>query len=139
MAAGRPGLQAFPTIGQGTSSFWRMFPYRFPCKVRAWLLKESDTGAEEGDIVTKLMTKGLGRCQVRSETARPCLRPAAVEIRGIPFCEGCASEQETYFAIGEFTEAEESAGGERLTVVMDLMRKIRSRRQIVRDPAPGAA
>ncbi len=89
--------------------------------------------------MTKITRKELGRCQVRSGTARPCLRPAAVEIRGIPFCEGCASEQETYFAIGEFTEAEESAGGKSLNVVMDLMRKIKSRRQMVRDHAPGAA
>lgn len=89
--------------------------------------------------MTELTTKELGRCQVRSGTSRPCLRLATVEIRGIPFCEGCAHEQETYFAIGESTKAEESAGGENLAVVMDLMRKIRSRHQVVRDHAPGAA
>ena len=27
-----------------------------------------------------------------------------VEIRGIPFCEACAREQEAYFAIGELTQ-----------------------------------
>jgi hypothetical protein len=29
-----------------------------------------------------------------------------VEIRGIPFCEACAREQEAYFAIGELTQEE---------------------------------
>jgi hypothetical protein len=28
-----------------------------------------------------------------------------VKVRGIPFCEPCAREQEAYFAIGELTEA----------------------------------
>jgi hypothetical protein len=27
-----------------------------------------------------------------------------VEVRGIPFCEACAREQEAYFAIGELTQ-----------------------------------
>jgi hypothetical protein len=43
-------------------------------------------------------------CQVRSKTESPCLHRAVVEIRGIPFCEACAREQEAYFAIGEFTK-----------------------------------
>ena len=47
----------------------------------------------------------LGRCQVRSGTDHPCQDPAVVKIRGIPFCESCASEQEVYFTIGELTEA----------------------------------
>jgi hypothetical protein len=47
----------------------------------------------------------LGRCQVRSGTDRPCRHLAVVMIRGIPFCESCASEQEVYFTIGELTEA----------------------------------
>jgi hypothetical protein len=29
-----------------------------------------------------------------------------VKIRGIPFCEACAREQEAYFAIGELTREE---------------------------------
>jgi hypothetical protein len=33
-----------------------------------------------------------------------------VEIRGIPFCEACAREQEMYFAIGELTQEEEVQG-----------------------------
>jgi hypothetical protein len=45
------------------------------------------------------------QCTVRSGTDNPCLRPAMVKVRGIPFCEPCAREQEAYFAIGELTEA----------------------------------
>ena len=41
---------------------------------------------------------------MRSGTERPCRRPAVVKIRGVPFCESCAREQEDYFAIGELTE-----------------------------------
>jgi hypothetical protein len=47
-----------------------------------------------------------GPCQVRSTTQSPCLHRAVVEIRGIPFCEACAREQEVYFAIGEITQEE---------------------------------
>lgn len=47
-----------------------------------------------------------GPCQVRSKTQSPCLHQAVVEIRGIPFCEACAREQEKYFAIGELTQEE---------------------------------
>ena len=54
--------------------------------------------------MTEVITE-LGRCQIRSGTARPCPRPAVVKIRGVPFCEQCACEQEAYFAIGEVTEA----------------------------------
>jgi predicted Fe-S protein YdhL (DUF1289 family) len=43
---------------------------------------------------------------VRSKTESPCLHRAVVEIRGIPFCEACAREQEAYFAIGELTQEE---------------------------------
>jgi hypothetical protein len=53
--------------------------------------------------LTKAKT-GLGPCRVRSETDHPCLRPAVVEIGGIPFCESCAREQEAYFEIGELTQ-----------------------------------
>lgn len=48
--------------------------------------------------------EGLRRCQVGNETDRPCLRPAAMEIRGVLFCEQCVREQEIYFAIGELTQ-----------------------------------
>lgn len=46
----------------------------------------------------------LGRCQVGSETDRPCPRPATVRVLGVPFCERCAREQEAYFAVGELTQ-----------------------------------
>jgi hypothetical protein len=49
-------------------------------------------------------------CQVRSRTQSPCLHRAVVEIRGIPFCESCAREQEAYFAIGELLTQEEAQG-----------------------------
>ena len=49
-------------------------------------------------------------CEVRSGTESPCLRPAAVEIGGVPFCERCAREQEAYFAVGELTQALDRAG-----------------------------
>src|SRR5918997_3434536 len=53
--------------------------------------------------LTQATTKA-GPCQVRSKTQSPCLHQAVVEIRGIPFCEACAREQEVYFAIGELTQ-----------------------------------
>ncbi|MBA4117063.1 MAG: hypothetical protein H0X71_11700 [Rubrobacter sp.] len=46
----------------------------------------------------------LEQCQVGRETERPCPNPAAVEIRGVPFCECCAREQEAYFTVGEITQ-----------------------------------
>lgn len=49
-------------------------------------------------------TTEQGPCRVRIRTDRPCLRPAVVEVRGVPFCERCARKQETYFAIGELTQ-----------------------------------
>ena len=54
-----------------------------------------------------LATTEPGPCQMRSKTESPCLRRAVVEIRGIPLCEGCAREQEVYFAIGELTQGKE--------------------------------
>jgi predicted Fe-S protein YdhL (DUF1289 family) len=45
-------------------------------------------------------------CQVRSKTQSPCFHRAVVEVRGMPFCEACAREQEAYFAIGELTQEE---------------------------------
>lgn len=44
-------------------------------------------------------------CQVRIGTESPCLRPAAVEIEGVTFCERCARQQEAYFTVGELTQA----------------------------------
>ena len=53
-------------------------------------------------------------CQVRSKTESPCLHRAVVEIRGIPFCEACAREQEAYFAIGELTRESQDLRSEPL-------------------------
>jgi hypothetical protein len=71
---------------------------------------------------------------VRSGTDHPCRRPAVVKIRGVPFCEPCAREQEAYFAIGELTEAPQPRGyTETLASILDRMRrtmqhpKVRSR------------
>ena len=72
-----------------------------------------------------------GYCQVRSKTERPCLHQAVVEIRGIPFCEACAREQEAYFAIGELTQ-EETQGhrseplSKTLGEMLDAMRRQRT-------------
>ncbi len=55
------------------------------------------------DLLKTEATKKLGQCQVGSRTDHPCPRQAVVEIRGIPFCEQCAREQEAYFAIGEMS------------------------------------
>jgi hypothetical protein len=55
------------------------------------------------DLLKTEATKKLGRCQVGSRTDHPCPRQAVVEIRGIPFCERCAHEQEAYFTIGEMS------------------------------------
>jgi hypothetical protein len=43
-------------------------------------------------------------CQMRIETDHPCPRPVTTELWSVPFCESCAHEQETYFAIGELTQ-----------------------------------
>ena len=55
---------------------------------------------EQEVILIEAVTKKLGPCQVRSKTEHPCPHQAVTEIRGIPFCEQCAREQEAYFAIG---------------------------------------
>ena len=57
------------------------------------------------DLLKPELTRGLGTCQVRSKTDRPCPRLAVVKIWGMPFCERCAREQEAYFAIGALTQA----------------------------------
>jgi hypothetical protein len=43
-----------------------------------------------------------------------------VEIRGVPFCERCAREQEAYFAIGELTQG--PASDRRLAEVLHRLR-----------------
>ena len=68
---------------------------------------ELSTGAREyaeprrgQEVILIGVTTKLGPCQVRSKTEHPCPHWAVTEIRGIPFCERCAREQEAYFAIG---------------------------------------
>jgi predicted Fe-S protein YdhL (DUF1289 family) len=81
-------------------------------------------------LLTEAMTHP-GPCQVRSKTESPCLGRAEVEIRGIPFCEACAREQEAYFAIGELTQ-EEAQGfrskplAEALAEALERMRRERA-------------
>jgi hypothetical protein len=71
-----------------------------------------------------------GACQMRSKTQSPCLHRAVVEIRGIPLCEGCAREQEAYFAIGELTQETQELGGlplgKTLGEALDGMRRHRA-------------
>jgi hypothetical protein len=80
------------------------------------------------ELVKPEVTKGLGTCQVRSNTDRPCSRPAVVEIWGMPFCERCAREQKAYFAIGELTQEEETRGllDEPLVEALGRMRQERT-------------
>ena len=73
-------------------------------------------------LLTKATTEP-GTCQVRSGTELPCHRPAVMRIRGVPFCEPCAREQEAYFAIGELTEAPEGFRDEPLVELLDRMRR----------------
>ena len=75
------------------------------------------------------------QCKVRSGTNIPCLRPAVVKVRGIPFCEPCAREQEAYFAIGELTEAPEGLREKPLVELLNRMqRKTRPRRVHADEP-----
>ncbi len=80
------------------------------------------------------------QCKVRSRTNIPCPRQAVVEIRGIPFCEPCAREQEAYFAIGELTEAPEGLREGPLAELLNRMRRTtRTRRRRVHADEPDAA
>jgi hypothetical protein len=78
------------------------------------------------------------QCKVRSETDNPCLRPAVVKVRGIPFCEQCAREQEAYFTIGELTEAPEGLGEKPLLELLNRMRRTTRHRGVHADK-PDAA
>ena len=83
------------------------------------------------------------QCKVRSGTGIPRLRPAVVKVRGIPFCEPCAREQEAYFAIGELTEAPEGLRGLREGPLVELVNRMRrttrTRRRRVHADEPDAA
>ena len=67
---------------------------------------------------------------MRSNTESPCSRRAEVEIRGIPFCEACAREQEAYFAIGELTQ--EEAQGFRSKPLAEALERMRRERAVSR-------
>ncbi len=71
----------------------------------------------------KKPTTKMGSCQVRSDTERPCPRSAVVQVRGVPFCEWCAREQEAYFAIGELTEEAEGSRDRSLVELLGRMRR----------------
>ena len=77
--------------------------------------------------MSEAMTK-LGLCHVRSKTESPCLGRAEVEIRGIPFCDACAREQEAYFAIGELMQEEKAQGfgSKPLAEALERMRRERA-------------
>src|SRR5215203_4309723 len=60
--------------------------------------------ARRRKVLLNEATRTPGSCQLRSKTESPCPRRAAVEIRGIPFCEACACEQEAYFAFVDLTQ-----------------------------------
>ena len=77
------------------------------------------------------------QCRVRSGTDNPCLRPAAVKVRGIPFCEP-SCEQEACFAIGELTEAPESLGEKPLVELLNQMRRTTRRRGVHADVTDAA-
>ena len=64
---------------------------------------------------------------MRSGTNLPCRRPAVVKVRGVPFCEPCAREQEAYFIIGELTEAPRGVGDEPLVELLDRVRRTAAR------------
>ena len=67
---------------------------------------------------------------MRSKTKNPCLHRAVVEIRSIPLCEGCAREQEAYFAVGELTQETQDLRsgslGKALGETLDAMRRERA-------------
>ena len=86
-------------------------------------------------------TKQEKQCRVRSETNDPCLRPVVVEVRGVPFCEPCAREQEAYFAIGELTGASSTwlDDEESLVDMLEWLRRIRRRRRTLGNHEPDAA
>jgi hypothetical protein len=45
-----------------------------------------------------------------------------VEVRGVPFCEGCVREQEAYFAVGELVQEVQGLRNEPLVEVLDRIR-----------------
>jgi hypothetical protein len=111
---GRTGLPSYACRAAATPVSRLEMPFR---RVRARLVAGALTGGaptssrgspipRRKDLLSDAVTQEGASCQVRSRTQSPCLHQAVVEIRGIPFCEACAREQEAYFAIGELTQEE---------------------------------
>jgi hypothetical protein len=96
---------------------------------------------KEGLLIRATTKQEKQQCRVRSNTDDPCLRPAVVEVRGVPFCEACAREQEAYFAIGEITGASSQRldDEESLIGMLEWMRRVRWRRHVVGNQEPDAA
>ena len=92
--------------------------------------RAADLYRRKEGLLIKTTSEQEQQCKVRSGTDIPCLRPAVVKIRGIPFCEPCAREQEAYFAIGELTEVREGLREEPLVELLNRMRRTtRTRRR----------
>src|ERR671910_1938331 len=90
--------------------------------------RAADPYRRNEDLLIKTTSEQEEQCKVRSGTNIPCLRPAVVKVRGIPFCEPCAREQEAYFAIGELTEAPEGLREKPLVELLNRMRRTTRRR-----------
>jgi hypothetical protein len=92
--------------------------------------RAADLYRRKEGLLIKTTSEQEQQCKVRSGTDIPCLRPAMVKVKGIPFCEPCAREQEAYFAIGELTEVREGLREEPLVELLNRMRRtIRTRRR----------
>ena len=85
--------------------------------------RTTELGSWEKEVLlVEATTDQRGPCQVRSVTGHPCTHRAVAEIRGVPFCEPCAREQEAYFAMGELTRESQGFRGEPLVGALDVMR-----------------
>jgi hypothetical protein len=93
---------------------------------------------KEGLLIRTTNIQVKQQCRVRSGTDDPCLRPAVIEVSGVPFCEPCACEQEAYFAIGLITEAasQQLEDKESLVDMLESIRWVRRRRHIVSNHEP---
>jgi hypothetical protein len=100
--------------------------------------KAANAHRRKEGLLIRATTKQEKQCRVRSETNDPCLRPAVVEVRGVPFCEPCAREQEAYFAIGELTEVPDGLREKSLVELLNRMRRTTWRRGVHADE-PNAA
>src|ERR687889_1682864 len=97
--------------------------------------RAADPYRRKEGLLIKTTSEQEEQCKVRSGTNIPCLRPAVVKVRGIPFCEPCAREQEAYFAIGELTETPEGLREKPLVELLNRMRRtIRPRRVHADEP-----